>query len=87
MELPDALADGQTYVFTKQAAALIGVAPCTISMWVHRGYLKPQPGSPKRRPVYLWDDVLDAERETRRNAIATSGSDKRVRRDYGREDD
>ena len=82
MELPEPRSDGQVYVFTRQAAELIGVAPCTISMWRHRGFLKAQPGSLPRKPVYLWEDVLDAEVKTRRNAIATSGSDKRVRRDY-----
>src|SRR4029077_3734389 len=63
------------------AAALLGIAPPTIRSWRAKGYLRPVPGSPPRRSVYLWDDVLDAEREARLNAIRTSGSDRQVQRD------
>lgn len=81
VQLPDPIADDLVYVFTKQAAALIGVAPCTITRWRALGYLKPAPGSPPRKPAYLWDDVLEAEYKARMAAIRTSGTDVQVRRE------
>src|SRR6266446_4569988 len=61
VELPPPAPDGVTYVVTKTAAALIGVAECTITRWRHLGYLEPVPGSPPRRPLYRWPDVVEAE--------------------------
>lgn len=49
---------------------LLRVHKSTISHWRTKQYLHPVPGSPPRRPFYLWDDVLDAERTARRKAIA-----------------
>lgn len=80
VQIPDAIADDLVYVFTGQAARLMGVAPCTITRWRDVGYLKPQPGSPPRRPVYLWDDVVEAEYKARMAAITASGTDVQVRR-------
>jgi hypothetical protein len=80
MLLPAAAADGETYLFTKAAAAAMGVADCTISQWRRRGLLEPVPGSPPRKPLYRLTDLRKAEREARENAIRTSGSDLRVRR-------
>lgn len=75
LELPAPHSDGITYVVTKQAAALTGVTPATITHWRTNGYLKPIPGSPPRKPVYVWDDVVEAEFLARQAAIAASGSD------------
>lgn len=80
VELPAPAADGITYVVTKTAAELIGVAECTITRWRHLGYLEPVPGSPPRRPLYRWPDVVEAEYLARRAAIAASGTDAQVRR-------
>ena len=80
MLLPPEAADGETYVFTKTAAEAMGVAPCTISQWARRGYMKPMSWSPARHPVYRWSDVQAAEKLTRENGIRTSGSDKQVQR-------
>jgi hypothetical protein len=80
MELPAPGPDGLVYVITKTAAALIGVAPCTITRWRDLGYLKPVPGSPPRKPLYLWDDVIEADYTARMAAIAASGTDIQVRR-------
>lgn len=70
MLLPDPAPDGHVYVTTTQAAALLGVHKSTISQWRAKGYLAPHPASPPRRPLYRWADVLEAERRTRRAAIA-----------------
>lgn len=86
VELPAPAADGLTYVTTTTAARLLGVAPVTITGWKALGYLTPVPGSPPGKPLYLWDDVLDAEYERRQAALRTSGSDKRCRR-KGEEDE
>lgn len=83
MDLPAPASDGLTYVTTATAAALLGVAPCTITSWKVKEYLRPIAGSPPRRPVYLWDDVLDAEATARHNALRTSGTTKQVQRDRG----
>jgi hypothetical protein len=80
VELPPPAPDGVTYVVTKTAAALIGVAECTITRWRHLGYLEPVPGSPPRRPLYRWPDVVEAEYRARQAAIAASGTDAQVRR-------
>jgi hypothetical protein len=80
VQIPDAIADDLVYVFTSQAARLVGVAPCTVTRWRNIGYLKPAPGSPPRKPAYLWDDVLEAEYKARMAAIRTSGTDVQVRR-------
>lgn len=68
-ELPPPGPDGRVYVTTQQAADLLGVNKSTISHWRTKKYIAPIAGSPPRRPVYLWDDVLDAERTARRKAI------------------
>ena len=81
MELPAPAADGLTYVTTATAARLLRIAPCTVTSWKVKGYLRPIPGSPLHKPVYLWDDVLDAEHTARSNALRTSGTDVQVRRD------
>ncbi len=83
VEIPAPAADGLTYVTTATAARLLRVAPCTISSWKAKAYLRPVPGSPPRHPVYLWDDVLEAEYTARQNAIRTSGTDRQVKRDAG----
>ena len=73
VDLPAPASDGLTYVTTAVAARLLGLAPCTITSWKTKEYLKPVAGSPPRRPVYLWDDVLEAEHTARQNALRTSG--------------
>jgi len=80
LEMPFPAADGAVYVFTKQAADLMGVTPGTITHWRSRGYLEPVPGSPPRKPLYRWDDVVDAEYQARMAAIEASGTDIQVRR-------
>lgn len=75
LDLPEPRADGIIYVFTKQAAALMGVTPATITRWRSVGYLAPVPGSPPRKPAYRWDDVVEAEYLARMAAIAASGTD------------
>jgi hypothetical protein len=80
VQLPEPQADGLIYVVTKQAAGLMGVTPATITHWRSRGYLKPQPGSLPRKPVYLWTDVVEAEFLAREAAIRASGTDRQVRR-------
>ena len=80
VQIPDAIADDLVYVFTKKAAELIGVAPCTITRWRDLGYLTPVPGSPPRKPVYLWDDVVEAEFTATQNGLRTSGIDPRTQR-------
>ena len=80
MLLPPAGPDGEVYVFTKDAAEAMGVAPCTVSQWRKRGYLKPLEGSPPRKPLYRLSDVRRAERITRENAIKACGSDTQVQR-------
>jgi hypothetical protein len=79
VELPPEV-DGETYVITKTAAALMGVAPCTITRWRNLGYLAPVPGSPPRRPLYRFADVTEAEHRARMAAIAACGTDVQVRR-------
>jgi predicted site-specific integrase-resolvase len=80
MELPEPGPDGLTYVTSATAAALLGIAPPTIRSWRAKGYLRPVPGSPSRKSVYLWDDVLEAEHKARQNAIRTSGTNRQVQR-------
>jgi hypothetical protein len=80
VQIPDPIADDLVYVCTKQAAEAMGVAPCTITRWRNLGYLKAQPGSPPRKPVYLWDDVVEAEFTARMAAIAASGTDVQCQR-------
>ena len=80
MELPAAAHDGETYVTTTLGARLLNVAVCTISSWKAKGYVQPVTGSPPRRPLYRWDDLVEAEYIARQNAIRTSGTDAQVRR-------
>lgn len=61
----------------------MGVSPCTVTQWRNRGYLQPVEGSPPRKPLYRMRDVEDAEHQARLNAIRTSGSDRKVRRQRG----
>jgi len=82
VDLPDRVRDGETYVTTKEAAALMRVAISTVSRWRAKGYLKPVPGSPPRKPVYTYSAVLEAEYTARQNGIAASGSDRQVQRTY-----
>jgi hypothetical protein len=82
MDLPDRTRDGETFVTTAEAAALMRVAVSTVSRWKAKGYLKPVPGSPPRKPVYTYSAVLEAEYVARQNGIAASGSDRQVRRTY-----
>lgn len=49
-----------------RAAALVGVSPSTIRMWVARGHLKPQ--TPGARPLFRVRDVLTARRRKTRRA-------------------
>jgi DNA-binding transcriptional MerR regulator len=79
--LPAAAPDGVIWLTTKQAAAELHVAPCTITQWRHKGYLTPHPLSPPRHPLYRLDDLLRAEATARLAAWRTSGTLKRVRRD------
>ena len=51
-----------------------------------KGYLKPVPGSPPRKPIYAYTDVTDAEYKARQEAIKASGTDKQVQRDYPYDD-
>lgn len=83
MELPPAAHDGETYVTTTLGARLLRVAVCTISSWKAKGYVQPVTGSPPGRPLYRWDDLIEAEYIARQNAIRTSGSTKQVQRDRG----
>lgn len=81
VELPAPAPDGETYVTTTLGARLLNVAVCTISSWKAKGYVQPVSGSPARRPLYRWDELVEAEFIARQNAIRTSGSDAQVRRD------
>jgi hypothetical protein len=83
MELPAPAPDGRIYLNTSQAAELLNVAACTISAWKNRGHLTPLAGSPPRKPLYLYDDLIKAEFTAWQNALRTSGSDKRVKRRSG----
>jgi hypothetical protein len=75
VQLPNPAPDGEIYVSTALAAKAMGVKPRTIHSWLALGYL------PKVRPGwYKLSDVAAAEATARRNAIAVSGTDKRVRR-------
>lgn len=80
MELPDPAPDGEIYVSTKQAAAGMRVAPCTITRWRSIGYLEPLPGSPPRKPMYAWSDVISAEYKAWHAAMEASGTDIQIRR-------
>lgn len=82
VQIPDRMVDGETYVTTKEAAALMRVAVSTVSRWKAKGYLKPVPGSPPRKPIYAYTDVTDAEYRARQEALKASGSDRQVQRDY-----
>ena len=80
MELPEPAANGVIYLHTKAAAELFGVACCTISSWKTKGYLCPLPGSPPRKPMYSYDDLVQAEYSAWQAALRTSGTDKRIKR-------
>ncbi len=82
MQIPDRTRHGETYVTTKEAAALMRVAISTVSRWRAKGYLKPIPGSPPRKPIYTYTAVLEAEYVARQKGIEASGSDRQVRRTY-----
>ena len=80
VDLPAPAPDGLTYVTTATAARLLGIAPCTVTSWKAKKYLRPVTGSPPGKPLYLWDDVLEAEYTAYQNAVRTSGTDVQVRR-------
>ena len=80
MQLPAAHSDGEIYVVTKTAAALLDVAPCTITRWRNLGYLTPVEGSPPRKPLYRWADVVEAEHTAWQAALTASGTDVQIRR-------
>lgn len=80
MELPEPAPDGRIYLCTKSAAELFGVRACTISSWKTKGLLTPLPGSPPHKPLYAYDDLVQAEYTAWQNALRTSGTDKRVTR-------
>lgn len=80
VELPEVTRDGETYLTTRQAAQLAKVADCTITSWRKKKLLTPVDGSPPRRPLYRMTDVLDAEVQAWKNAIAASGTDKQITR-------
>lgn len=86
VQLPDRTRDGETFVTTAEAAALMRVAVSTVSRWKAKGYLKPVPGSPPRKPVYTYSAVLEAEYTARQKGIEASGSDRQVRRTYESEE-
>lgn len=86
MEIPDREFDGEIYVNTKEAAALMRVAVSTVSRWKDKGYLRPIPGSPPRKPIYAYSDLLEAEYRARQEAIRASGSARQCRRDREVED-
>lgn len=67
--VPDTLDD---LVSTTEAANRIGVAACTISNWVARGYLYPAGLDQRDHPLYRMIDVLRTARDTRRRAIGES---------------
>jgi hypothetical protein len=79
--LPTPAPDGTIWLTTRQAAAEMHVAPCTITSWRHKGYLTPHPASPPRHPLYSLGNLIDAERKARSAAWRTSGTLRRVRRD------
>ena len=85
-DIPAHLQDDEdaVYVSTRQASALMHVAPCTITRWRTRGYLTPIPGSPPRRPMYRWKDVIGAEYKAWEAAVAASGTDRHLARDRRR---
>lgn len=86
VELPAPAPDGETYLTTRQAAQVARVADCTITSWRKKNLLVPHPGSPPRKPIYLMDDVLTAERQAWQNALEASGTDRQIkRRQPGRE--
>lgn len=79
-ELPEPAPDDRIYVSTKQAAAAMRVAPCTITWWRSRGYLTPLDGCPPRKPLYAWEDVIAAEHRAWEAAIKASGTDVQIKR-------
>lgn len=86
VDIPDRTRDGETFVTTAEAAQLMRVAISTVSRWKSKGYLKPVPGSPPRKPIYTYSAVLEAEYIARRKGIEASGSDRQVRRTYESEE-
>jgi len=62
---------------TADAAALVGVKPGTIRVWVHRGYLEARGLDERGHPLYREEDVVAAEKRVRDNGLRTSGIDPR----------
>lgn len=81
VELPQPAPDGRIYVNTTQAAEAMGVTKTTIGRWRSHSYLEPLPGSPRRKPLYAWDDVVEAEHRAWQAGLSTSGVDPRLFRD------
>jgi hypothetical protein len=77
VELPAPAHDGKVYVTTNQAADAMDVSATTIGMWRNKGYLSPHPLSPPGRPMYAWDDVVEAEHTAWQRGLETSGVDVR----------
>ena len=65
---------------TPEAAQLVGVKPATIRKWKQREYLAPRGLDERNRPLYHPDDVIEAERLVRANALKTNGTDPRTTR-------
>jgi hypothetical protein len=77
VELPAPGPDGRIYVNTKTAAAAMGVTPAAVTHWRKRGYLAPLAGSPPRKPLYAWDDVVAAEYTAWQAGLVANGIDVR----------
>jgi len=78
--MPARAPDDRVYLTTAQAAEEFGVTQDCIRRWRKLGYLKPAVTSSRGRSLWEFGALARAELLARDAAIATSGSDKRVRR-------
>jgi len=79
--LPAPGPDGKIYLTAARAGEAFGVKPDTIRRWERIGYLAAVPGSREAGgALYEFTAIGRAEKRARDAAIATSGTDRRVRR-------
>jgi predicted site-specific integrase-resolvase len=78
--LPAPAANEKIYLTTAQAAEAFGVSPDAVRRWVRVGYLEPAVRGERGRLLFEYVAVGRAEKMARDAAIATSGTDRRVRR-------
>jgi hypothetical protein len=78
--LPDAACDGETYLTAAEGGEAFGVSAAAVRRWKRLGYLKAAVTDGRGRSLYSFTALAEAEKIARDAAIATSGTDKRVRR-------